>query len=145
MKKDIVIVFLAFLSFALVIFMFRFVFRAGVDWSEYVLEWASRKKPAARLLHEMENKPRARLVQIALALALAPYHWPTFRPDNDEGLGQARLRYLNFLESLSDEDLRQWIKDKVEDTHSLLLKVALELLNNQGSSGDVRTSRERLT
>jgi hypothetical protein len=135
MRNDIVVAFLAILFLAFIIFMFRFVFRAGADWSEYILEWVSRRKPAARLLREMDNRPRERLVEIALALALAPYHWPKRRSGNDEGLVRARQRYVEFLASLSDDDLRQWIKDKIQDTHSLLLKVALESLNDKGSSG----------
>jgi hypothetical protein len=135
MRNDIVVAFLAILFLAFIIFMFRFVFRAGADWSEYILEWVGRKKPAARLLSEMDNRPRERLVEIALALALAPYHWPKRRSGNDEGLVRARQRYMEFLASLSDDDLRQWIKDKIQDTHSLLLKVALESSNDKGSSG----------
>jgi hypothetical protein len=75
MRNDIVVAFLATLFLAFIIFMFRFVFRSGADWSEYIVEWVGRKKPAARLLREVDNKPRERLVEIALALALAPYHW----------------------------------------------------------------------
>jgi len=131
MRNDIIIAFLAILLLAFIIFMFRFVFRSGADWSEYILEWASRKKPAARLLCELDSKPRGRLVEIALALALAPYHWPKRRAGDDEGLVWARQRYLDFSASLSDEDLQQWIKDKIQDTHSLLLKVALESLNDK--------------
>ena len=135
MRQDIVIVFLTILFLALIIFMFRYVFRAGADWGEYILEWASRKRPTARLLYEMENRPRERLVEIALALALVPYHWPKRRGDDDEGLVRARERYLEFLATLNNEDLQQWIKEKVQDTHSLLLKVALESLNDKGPSG----------
>jgi hypothetical protein len=140
MRNDIVIIFLAFLSFALVIFVSRFVFRAGADWSEYILEWASRKKPTARLLQEMEKKPRERLVQIALALALAPYHWPRRRSGDDEGIVRTSGRYLDFLATLSDADLRQWIREKIQDTHSLLLKVALESLDGKDPSGQVEGS-----
>jgi hypothetical protein len=135
MRKDIVIVFLAILFLAFFFFVFRYVFRAGADWSEYILEWANRKRPTRRLLHEMKNKPRERLVEIALSLALAPYHWPTRRDGDDEGVLRARERYQEFFGSLTDEDLQQWIKEKVHDTHSLLLKVALESLNDEGSSG----------
>jgi hypothetical protein len=135
MRNDIVVAFLAILFLAFIILMFRFVFRTGSDWSEYILEWVGRKKPAARLLREMDNRPRERLVEIALALGLAPYHWPKRRAGSDEGLVRARRRYMDFLASLSDDDLRQWIQDKIQDTHSLLLKVALESSNDKGSSG----------
>jgi hypothetical protein len=138
MRTDIVIVFLTILFLTFVFIMFRYVFRAGGDWGEYILEWASRKRPAGRLLHGMENKPRGRLIEIALALALAPYHWPTRRDGADEGLLRARERYLEFFASLSDDDLQQWTKEKIRDTHSLLLKVALESLSDEGSSGQKR-------
>jgi len=133
MTNDIVIVFLALLLVAFIIFMFRFVFRTGADWSEYILERVNRKRPTVRLLREMENKPRERLVEIALALAVAPYHWPHRKSQDDEGFMRARKRYLDYLASLSDEDLRQWIKEKIQDTHSLLLNVALESLNTAHS------------
>jgi hypothetical protein len=94
MRKDIVIVFLAILVLAFVLFVFRYLFRAGAGWSEYILEWANRKRPTGRLLHEMVNKPRERLVEIAVALALAPYHWPERRAGDDEGFLRARERYL---------------------------------------------------
>ena len=140
MKKEIIMVFLAFLSLAFVIFMFRYVFRAGVNWSEYIQEWASRKKPVARLLREMEKKPRERLVQIALALALAPYNWPKRRSDDNEGIVRTRGRYLDFLATLSDADLQEWITERIRDTHSLLLKVALESLEGKEPSGRVERS-----
>jgi hypothetical protein len=133
MRNDIVIIFLALLLVAFIIFMFRFVFRTGADWTEYILERVNRNRPTARLLEEMENKPRQRLVEIALALALSPHHWPARRSDNDEGLVRARKRYLDYLASLSDEDLRHWINEKIQDTHSLLLKVALESLDTRHS------------
>jgi hypothetical protein len=140
MKKDIIIIFFTFLSLAFVIFVFRFFFRAGADWSEYILEWASRKKPTARLLREMEKKPRERLVQIALALALAPYNWPNRRSGDDEGIVRTSGRYLDSLATLSDADLQEWIREKIQDTHSLLLKVALESLDGEEPSGRVERS-----
>jgi len=38
------------------------------------------------------------------------------------------------LASMTDEDLRKWIEEKVKDTHSLLLKVALESLDGESSN-----------
>ena len=81
----------------------------------------------------MENKPRERLAEIALALALAPYHWPARRPENDEGIARTYQRYVVFFASMTDEELRKWIEDKVKDTHSLLLNVALESLEGKSS------------
>jgi hypothetical protein len=131
MRNDIVIIFIALCFIAVVIFMFRFVFHSGTAWGEDILERINRRKPASRLLTEVADKPRERLTQIALALALAPYHWPARRSGNDEGLSRAHQRYVAFLASMTDEDLRNWIKEKIEGTHSLLLKVTLESLESE--------------
>ncbi len=134
MRNDIVIIFLALCFIAFIIFIFRLVFHTGTTWSEDILERLNRRKPASRLLIEMENEPREKLVETALALALAPYHWPARRSDNDEGIARAHQRYVLFWASMTDEELRKWIEDKVKDTHSLLLKVALESLEGKSSN-----------
>ena len=134
MRNDIVIIFLVLCFIAFIIFILRLVFHTGTAWSEDILERLNRRRPASRLLIEMENKPREKLAEIALSLALAPYHWPARRSDNDEGLARAHQRYVAFLASMTDEDLRKWIEEKVKDTHSLLLKVALESLDGESSS-----------
>ena len=134
MRNDIVIIFLALCCTAFIIFILRLVFHTGTAWSEDILERLNRRRPASRLLIEMENKPREKVAEIALALALAPYHWPGRRSDNDEGLARAHQRYVAFSASMTDEDLRKWIEEKVKDTHSLLLKVALESLEGKSSN-----------
>ena len=128
MRDEIVIIFLTLISFICLFFVFRSLARTVSTWQKDASEWVKRKKAAARLLGEMENKPRERLVEIALALALSPYHWPHRMTQKDHRLVQARERHLATFTSLSDKDLRQWIKETVQDTHSLLLKVALESL-----------------
>jgi hypothetical protein len=133
MRNDIVIVFLALCFIAFMIFIFRWVSHTGTAWSEHILERLHRRRPASRLLIEIENKPRERLTEIALALALAPYHWPDRRPENDEGLARTYKRHVVFFASMTDEEFRKWIEDKVKDTHSLLLKVALESLEGKSS------------
>jgi len=131
MRNDIVIIFLALCFIAFIIFIFRLVFHTGTAWGEDILERLNRKKPVSRLLTEVDNKPRERVDQIALALALAPYHWPARRSGNDEGLSRANQRYVTFLASMTDEELRNWIKEKIDGTHSLLLKVALKSLDSE--------------
>jgi hypothetical protein len=133
MRNDIVIIFLALCAVVFIIFIFRWVSHTGTAWSEHILERLNRRRPASRLLLEMENKPKERLAEIALALALAPYHWPARRPENDEGLARTYERYVVFFASMTDEELRKWIEDKVKDTHSLLLNVALESLGGKSS------------
>ncbi len=131
MRNDIVIIFIALCFIVFIVFIFRFVFHTGTAWAEDILERLNRRKPVSRLLTELDNKPRDRLVQIALALALAPYHWPARRAGSDEGLSRAAQRYVAFLASMTDEDLRNWINEKIEGTHSLLLKVAVESLDSE--------------
>lgn len=130
MRTDIVIIFLGLAAVFLVIFALRSTYWTLTEWWEDATEWANRRKLAAQLLREIENRPRERLVEIALAVALAPYNRRSGKTDDDEALVRARARYLAVFASLSDEDLKQWIDEKVQDTHSFLLKIALESLSS---------------
>jgi len=133
MSQDIVVIFLTLVSIFAVIFVLRSVFSTVSTWDKDVSEWFKRRKLATRLLSQIENKPRERLVEIALALALTPYRWPNRIADDDRGLVWAREWHLSEFASMSDEELKQWIREKVQDTRSLLIKVALESLESAPS------------
>ena len=128
MRTDIVILCLALVAVFLVIVALRSEYSTVTEWYEDALEWMNRRKFAAQLLRKMEAKPREALIEIAMAVALSPYNWPIRIADDDERLVRARERHLTAFTSLSDEDLKQWIKERVQSTHSPFLKAALESL-----------------
>ncbi len=130
MRTDIVIFFLALAAGAVVILALRSTYWTVTEWWDDASEWANKRKLAAQLLREIENRPREGLVEIALAVAPAPYNRRSGKTDDDEGLVRARERHLAVFTSLTDEDLKQWIDEKVQGRHSFLLKVALESLNS---------------
>ncbi len=130
MRNDIVIAFLGLCFIVFVTFVFRFAHRSGSQLIEDLLEKVNRSRFSRRLLINIEYSQREELLDKAMAIALAPLHWPSRRSEDDPGLAQARQRYFTFFQSMSDEEIRQWIREKIGETHSLLLKCALQSLNH---------------
>jgi hypothetical protein len=140
-RTDIVVVFAVLVSVIIAFLVCRGTYRKATEWWEDTWEWVNRRRFAARLLEKAEKAPREALVKIALALALAPYDSPTHKTEDDAGLVRARARYLAAITSLSDEDLRRWIDERVGNTHSLFLKAALQSLDSTSSGSNAPTPK----
>jgi hypothetical protein len=134
-RTDIVVFFVMLVSVTVIVLVFRSTYSTASEWWEEMWEWVHRRSLATQLLSKIEDRPREALLEIALAVALAPYNWPSRKSDDDEALARARERHLAAFTSLSDEELKGWIKEKVPGTHSFFLKVALDSLHPTTDSG----------
>jgi len=76
-----------------------------------------------------QSESKAELVDLALALVLAEYHWPKRLPDDDKVVASASSRHRANLQSMSLQELKEWIDDHISESHSVFLNTAAESLD----------------
>lgn len=110
------------------VWLFQKIIRRAANMSENAFEWFRKHSAAERIRNLTRDGSSAELVEVALALALAEYHWPKRLPDNDGAVAAALSRHRTHLQSMSLEELREWIDDRIRESHSVFLKTAAESL-----------------
>jgi len=129
LSTDIVIVFAVLIFVAFIVFMMRWTVRSGAGLWKDISERVRRRRFGSQLLRRLGNESRQEAEEVALAVALSPYHLPVRTSEDDEGLLQTRERYLHSFGSMSDSELKQWTQSKIIGTHSFFLAIAIESLN----------------